>query len=234
MSKPSIRTGSRSSPSSSCSELSASARCWRRCSRRSWSWARASSALRSASSRSRRRSPRSAATRTSTGESRWLAERLGEQLRAPLQLRADDHPAGHRRRGAVVLEQEALGDLAGLALLGRRRGRSPGARRGRRRGPGRPGRWRRVPSTATPIRSALPSELPATRWRSIRLLTALSRSRKSAARSKSCASEASSIFASRSRGDLACSGPRGRRRSGRCCPGTPPGRCSRRRAPGSA
>ena len=44
-------------------------------------------------------------------------QRLLQHLGAVLQLRADDDPCRDRRRGAVVLEQEALGDLARLALL---------------------------------------------------------------------------------------------------------------------
>jgi hypothetical protein len=71
MSKHSMRSGSASSPSASCSPSSASTRCWRRRSAFRRSWSRASSALRSASSRIRRLSPRSAA-RTST-----LAPRRG-------------------------------------------------------------------------------------------------------------------------------------------------------------
>ena len=58
-----------SSSSASCSAASASTRCWRRRSWRSLSWASARRALRSASSRRRRLSPRSA-TRTSTGPPR--------------------------------------------------------------------------------------------------------------------------------------------------------------------
>ena len=44
-------------------------------------------------------------------------ERLGEHLRPPAQFGADDDAARDRRSGAVVLEQEGLGDLAGVAVL---------------------------------------------------------------------------------------------------------------------
>ena len=171
MSKPSIRTGTRSSPSASCSAESDSTRCWRRCSRRSLSWASASLAFFSASSRSRRRSPREA-TRTSTCESRWLESASASTSVRPRSSGPTMTRPGDRRGRAVVLEQEGLGDLAGVAVPLRARpprppGRSPAARPARRRGPGRPGRSRRLPSTATPITSALPSAPPATCWRSI-------------------------------------------------------------------
>ena len=65
MSKHSMRSGSTSSPSARCSSSSDSTRCWRRRSAFRRSWSSASFALRSASSRMRRLSPRSAA-RTST------------------------------------------------------------------------------------------------------------------------------------------------------------------------
>ena len=116
MSKPSIRTGTRSRASASCREESVSTRCWRRCSRRSLSWASASLAFFSASSRSRRRSPRDADPDLDLRVA-LAGERLGEHAGAALQLGPDDHPAGDRRRGAVVLEQEGLGDLPRVAVL---------------------------------------------------------------------------------------------------------------------
>ena len=115
MSKPSIRTGSSSIPSTSRSEASDSTRRARRCSRRSRSWSRARRALRSASSRSRRLSPRSAA-RTSTGEPRRSLSASARQLGALAQVGADDDHRRHRRRGRVVLADELLGDLGRLAL----------------------------------------------------------------------------------------------------------------------
>src|SRR6195952_1027840 len=72
MSKHSIRSGRGSSPSACCRPSSASTRCWRRRSERSFSWSSASFALRSASSRIRRLPPRSAA-RISTGPLRRSA-----------------------------------------------------------------------------------------------------------------------------------------------------------------
>ncbi len=119
MSNPSIRTGSESSSSASWSAARASTRCWRRRSDRSLSWARASRALRSASSRRRRLSPRSA-TRTSTGPPRLRRQGLGQKAGPVAQRRADDHQPGHRRHGGVVLGDELLGHLglAALALVG--------------------------------------------------------------------------------------------------------------------
>ena len=119
MSKPSIRTGSASSPSASWSDESASTRCARRRSWRSLSWASASTALRSASSRSRRFEPRSA-TRTSTGPPRRAESASASSVGALAQRRPDDHQPRDRRRGRVVLGEELLGHLGlvGLGLVG--------------------------------------------------------------------------------------------------------------------
>ena len=115
MSKPSIRTGSDSSSSASCSAARASTRCWRRRSVRSLSWASARRALRSASSRSRRLSPRSA-TRTSTGPPRRVDSASASRLDAVGERRADDDQPGHRRHRGVVLGDELLGHLRLTAL----------------------------------------------------------------------------------------------------------------------
>ena len=119
MSKPSIRTGSDSSPSASWSAESASTRCSRRRSWRSRSWASASAALRSASSRSRRLSPRSA-TRTSTGPPRRAESASASSAGALAQRRADDDQPRDRGRRRVVLGEELLGHLGlvALALVG--------------------------------------------------------------------------------------------------------------------
>ena len=61
--------------------------------------------------------------------------------------------------GRVVLGDELLGHLRPRRARPRWRGRSRGARRARRREPGRPGRSRPLPSTATAIRSALVERL---------------------------------------------------------------------------
>src|SRR3954469_25391815 len=50
------------------------------------------------------------------------AQRLGEDRGAALQLGPDDHAARHRGSGAVVLEQEGLGDLRRIAIAVRRLG----------------------------------------------------------------------------------------------------------------
>ena len=42
---------------------------------------------------------------------------LGEDIGAALQLGTDDHPPWNGRGCPVVLEQEGLGDLAGIAVL---------------------------------------------------------------------------------------------------------------------
>ncbi len=93
-----------------CRPSSASVRCCRRRSARSLSWPSASCALRSASSRIRRSSPRSAA-RISTGPP--LAEDLGQRpdLLRLAQLRLDQHQRRHRPGALVVLDDELLGHL---------------------------------------------------------------------------------------------------------------------------
>ena len=102
-------------PSASRRSLSASTRCWRRRSVRSLSCSIASRALRSASSYSRRFSPR-CAWRSSTGRVAALLERLLHDLGLGQRRRADDLP-GNRQRGRVVLDRELLGDLV-LAAAG--------------------------------------------------------------------------------------------------------------------
>ena len=83
------------------------------------SWARASRALRSASSRRRRLSPRSA-TRTSTDPPRRTDRASASSGASVAERRAHDHQARHRRDGGVVLGDELLGHLrlAALALVG--------------------------------------------------------------------------------------------------------------------
>ena len=192
MSKHSIRTGSASSSSASCRPSSASTRCWRRRSARSFSWSSASRALRSASSRMRRLSPRSAA-RISTGpprrsastsastssvgpsaSSRWttISARDRQRARVVLERRTPRRPRRRSRLG-LVLEVEATG-----------------GRRARRRGPGRPARWRRCRRPRRRSRRRA-DRLVATRWRSSSERTACRRLRSSAACSKSCSPAAS-------------------------------------------
>ncbi len=202
MSKPSIRTGSSAMPSASRRLASDSTRRWRRCSRRSRSWSRASLALRSASSRRRRLSPRSA-TRTSTAAAAALAQRRFEQLGPLAQVGADDHRARHRRRGRVVLADELLGDLGEVAFglvvevealaLG-----EDAVADLEDLGVGvlRPQRRRRSGRRCRPCRRQ-PAGARTASW------IAFSRSRCRAARSNSCCSAAASIFACSSRLDLA-------------------------------
>ena len=116
MSKPSTRTGSDSSPSASWSAESASTRWARRRSWRSLSWASASTALRSASSRRRRFEPRSA-TRTSTGPPRRDESASASTSARSRERRPDDDQARDRGRRRVVLGEELLGHL-GLVALG--------------------------------------------------------------------------------------------------------------------
>ena len=113
MSKHSIRSGIVSSPSACWRPSSASTRCWRRRSERSFSWSSASRALRSASSRIRRLSPRSAA-RISTGAPRRSLERLRER-RGRAQLALHDEQRRDHHRARVVLEDERLGDVGDVA-----------------------------------------------------------------------------------------------------------------------
>ena len=197
MSKHSMRSGSASSPSASCSPSSASARCWRRRSAFSRSWSSASlrvalgevedPALVAALGHRAPR-PRRAAQRQRLGELGPLAE-----------LALDDDLRRDRQRVGVVLQEELLDDVAEPAARPRWRGRTTGGRRARRRAPGRPGRWRRCRSTATATASSVPTASLATRWRSSSARTEFSRLRSSAAVSYSCASAAARIRASMSR-----------------------------------
>ena len=173
MSKHSIRIGGHVEPERRCSPSSASTRLWRRRSARRRSWSSASSALRSASSRMRRFSPRSAA-RSSTGPPRRLASASEPAPAAPLgALALHDEQRRDRHVPAVVLQHELLGDLGARRARPRWPGRTTGGRRARRRAPGTPARWRRRPSTATATASNVPTDSLATRRRSSSERTAL-------------------------------------------------------------
>ena len=143
-------------------------------------------ALRSASSKMRRLSPRSA-WRTSTGAAAPLGQRLARAPRGPADRARHDHLRRHRRRARVVLEHELLGHLALVAAAPRSRGRSSGGRPARRRAPGTPARSRRCPRPATAIASSVPTASFEIRWRSSSERTAFSRLRRFAACSNSCA-----------------------------------------------
>ena len=119
MSKHSIRSGIVSSPSACWSPSSASTRCWRRRSERSFSWSIASRALRSASSRIRRLSPRSAARiSTVAPAARARAPRPARPGLVGAELALDDQQRRHRHRARVVLEDERLGDVGDLGVGG--------------------------------------------------------------------------------------------------------------------
>ena len=109
MSKHSIRTGSASSSSASRRSLSASTRCSRRRWVRSLSCSSASRALRSASSYSRRFSPRRA-WRSSTGASRRSSSSLAHAS-ASASEGGPTISAGIDSDGRVVLDRELLRDL---------------------------------------------------------------------------------------------------------------------------
>ena len=111
MSKHSMRSGSASRPSASCRPSSASTRCWRRRSSFRRSWSSASCALRSASSRIRRLSPRSGDAHLDARAAQ-LAQRPRRAPRAPSTSRWTMHLRRDRHRVAVVLQEELLGDLA--------------------------------------------------------------------------------------------------------------------------
>ena len=176
MSKPSIRTGSDSSSSASWRAESASTRCGAAAPARSLSWASASTALRSASSRRRRLSPALGDPHLDRPAAAGR-QRLGEQAGAVAHRRADDDQPRHRGRGGVVLGEELLGDLGlvALGLVGEVEAVALGEHA--RRGPGTPARWPPAPSTATATRSASSSASPATLRRSISERTASRRSR---------------------------------------------------------
>ena len=197
MSKHSIRIGGASRPSACCSPSSASTRLWRRRSARRCSWSSARRALRSASSRMRRFSPRSAA-RSSTGPPRRAASASASAARSR-ELPLHDDQRRDRDVPAVVLEHELLGHLRERRARPRWRGRRTGGRRAPRRAPGRPARWPRVPSSATATASSVPTDSLATRWRSSSERTARRRLRSSVACSNSCAAAAARMRASRSR-----------------------------------
>ena len=114
MSKHSIRSGIVSSPSACWRPSSASTRCWRRRSERSRSWSRASLALRSASSRIRRLSPRSAARISTVPSRRALSASASAGRVADLAL--DDQQRRDHHRAGVVLEDERLGHLGDPAV----------------------------------------------------------------------------------------------------------------------
>ena len=103
-------------PSARWSPSSASIRCERRRSERSRSWSSASRALRSASSKMRRLSPRSA-WRTSTGAPRRSVSASASASRCFTE-RWHHHLRRDRDRAGVVLEHELLGHLALVAPAG--------------------------------------------------------------------------------------------------------------------
>ena len=161
-------------------------RCERRRSERSRSWSSASRALRSASSRMRRLSPRSAC-RTS-----WRAAPLGGAPRTA--CRSGHRALHHHLRAARRSRSRSTGARTPPPPRPRRarrrsRGRSSGGRRARRRAPGTPGRWRRCPRRPRRSRRAChrlvrdPLALEQRR-------TAFSRLRNCAACSNSCSSDA--------------------------------------------
>ena len=113
MSKHSIRIGIWDIPSACWRPSSASIRWLRRRSERRRSWSSASRALRSASSKIRRLSPRSAERTVDRGAAAF-AERLGEGLGA-LGAARDDHLRRDRHRAGVVLEHELLEHLGLVA-----------------------------------------------------------------------------------------------------------------------
>ena len=231
MSKHSIRIGICGMPSSRWSPSSASIRWIRRCSERSRSWSSASRAFRSASSRIRRLSPRSA-WRTSTGPPRRSAS-ASASTPASCSARWTTTSGGIAGERGVVLEHELLGHLAPRRGAPGCRGRSSGGRPARRRGPGTPARSRRSPRSRPRSRRA---SRP-TRSRSAGARAGCgppSACCGSPRRSRTPAPPTRASSRPRGRARSGGSGRRGSRRPSRSPRGTPPPTRSRRRAPRSA
>ena len=151
-----------------------------------------------------------------------LAEqRSAERARARAASLLDDDLRRDRHRVAVVLQQELLGHLAELRARPRCRGRRTGGRRARRRGPGRPARWRRCRRRRRRRRRACrPPRWPRAGARAASAPRAGGCAR-SAACSNSCAAGRLLHAPLEVALDLAVAAARGRRRRRRSTRGTP-------------
>ena len=231
MSKHSIRIGSDSRFSTSRSSSSASTRRDRFVSATNVSDCSASSAFCCASSWSRRFSPRSGA-RTSTCEPRRVGEERLERRRVPHAARHEDLRRD-RRRGAVVLEAEPLEHLVELGAGGvlevervavdhpplPQREHLHGGALGRDRDAEHVDRADRLALDRLPLGQPLDRAQPVAVAR--RVLEALLARRQRASAPRAAAGSAGRR-------------PTGTRSPGRSARGSPPARCSRRRARSSA